>query len=141
MQPSVLPGDRGGDPELRKVGYPTRSSRKPREPRAIRTSAAFPIADCAKIRTIPIRERPLWRLVNGGNGSSTAERSAARNGGSMIRSGPSRVDDCSTLISSRSVTSLRCPSPATSGPKSTGPDDRTVAGLRAKRLDCQALEA
>src|SRR5437867_11011952 len=31
--------------------------------------------------------------------------------------------------------------PPTSGPKSTGPDDRTVAGLRAKRLDCQALEA
>jgi len=36
-----------------------------------------------------------------GSGSSTAERPAARNGGSMIRSGPSRVNDCSTLISGR----------------------------------------
>jgi len=39
----------------------------------------------------------------------------------MIRSGPSRVDDCSTLISGRSVASLRCPSPAKSGHAAKSP--------------------
>jgi hypothetical protein len=47
-------------------------------------------------------------------GSSTAEQSAARNGGSMIRSGRSRVDDCSTLISGRSLESHQCRRPVES---------------------------
>jgi putative tryptophan/tyrosine transport system substrate-binding protein len=38
------------------------------------------------------------------------------NGGSTILSGPLRVDDCTTLINGRSVTLLRCPGPATTGP-------------------------
>ena len=33
----------------------------------------------------------------------------------MIRSGLSRVDDCSTLIGGGSIASLRCPSPAIFG--------------------------
>src|SRR5438552_9545528 len=76
-----------------------------------------------------------------GDGSSTAERSAARNGGSMIRSGPSRVDDCGTLVSGRSVASLRCPSPAKNGHPASAPravvhlngDDRSNLAPQPRR--------
>ncbi|MBP1779046.1 MAG: hypothetical protein H6Q86_5057, partial [candidate division NC10 bacterium] len=47
--------------------------------------------------------------------TSTVERSAAMNGGSTIHNGPSRLDDCSALISDRSVASLECRRPARSG--------------------------